>query len=142
MAAFACLILVWRVRQNRQAHVAGQALSPVVAPGPGRRSQEPVYHTIEVGDVEQAAMTDVNSTYLAPVTHNRVKNNPVYSTSPPASDPEARYETVDFPEPAYADLDPGLHSTEAPRYDTVGFVRDQYAELGPHSTYDSADTEA
>ena len=30
----------------------------------------------------------------------------------------------------------------APQCDTVGFVRDQHAALEPHSTYDSADTEA
>ena len=38
-------------------------------------------------------------------------------------------------------IDPAM-PPQAPQYDTVGFVRDQYAALGPHSTYNSVDTEA
>ena len=57
---------------------------------------------------------------------------------PPVNNPtfEPEYAAVNYAEVG------NVLPPRAPQHDTVGFVRDQYAELGPHSTYNSADTEA
>jgi len=62
----------------------------------------------------------------------------VQQSIPPVSNPafEPTYAAVNYAEVGHV-LPP-----RAPQYDTIEFVRDQYAELGPHSTYNSADTEA
>ena len=83
---------------------------------------------------------------LPPATNNPAFDEPVYAVIVDAAEagtfvpPQApQYEIPVAHNPQC--IGPGV-APQAPQYDTVGFVRDQYAALGPHSTYDSADTEA
>ena len=76
------------------------------------------------------------------IMRQRAQQQPQPATQqvfPPVNNPafEPEYATMNY------DVVGNVMPPQAPQYDTVGFMRDQkYAVLGPHSTYNSVETDA
>ena len=122
---------------SRKMRMATQPMPHVLPPANNPAFTEPEHATMNYDEMENAVPAPRRLDEGGHV-EGGLPQSTVRQTVPPINNPAFNLEHATMSHDEMGNV----VSPRAPQHDTVRFVRDQYAALGPHSTYNSVDTEA